>query len=747
MKLKFSGLLILLLIMMTTVSGCKTAGTGTGGDAKYSMFFTPADHITQLVQQNELIKAENVWKQNKDFFKNNPETQVQLENLASSIKSMFQPKLAASKKRIDSIKWPAPTEQWPSIKGSLSDAEKMIATVSSDSLLPAFNQSPVELSQLKAVTAEKTKLITDSAAATFHNYPLLTGKNFFESYPVPLHNAEFLDSQAEFFTKTILTAKGTGVPHLMKTYDSDLSEKFKNHLAEQYYKNALRRVAGKGTPSLRAIIKALQATKSAGFEITEIPDCKIAFVRVTSKSMLNQHGIEFGLGIDVDMPIKAEQSEAHGMFDSQTAKDADIVILINEAVSKINRETTGYRAEKSQLITGYREVYNNDYDKAQMLYQTAQNLNNNLQYRINQCRNSGLVGGLVLLSMQSEIDLNNKRFTSAQANATNTPRMLNKPIFQKYKYKVVSVNDAKLASVQYYIIDRRSKSYYENHFDITQKRTFKVAYGVQDEDPEAKSILSKFKTEKDLGNYEKQPVSVRLSDILNHYASQRGKDKKYKNIAQIQKSILNDRNEALAEFYSNKYSSDTSNDPRFDSVVVVLNPQGSLGSGFYVTDDIVLTNFHVVEGSNFAEMKLHNNMETFGKVMVYDMNRDLALIKMQTRGKPVTFYTGKSLPAGVTLEAIGHPEGYPYTITRGVFSAYRDLKGMGPAPSGHKVRYIQTDAPINHGNSGGPLFYKDKLVGVNTWGLSKEATEGLNFSIHYAEVIDFLKQNGIMYRK
>ncbi|WP_304083979.1 S1C family serine protease [Maridesulfovibrio ferrireducens] len=744
MRLKFLGLLLLIMI---SVAGCKTAGTGKGGDTNYSMFFTPADHITQLVQQKNLLKAEQVWVQNKAFFNENPETRPQLEALASSIKLMFQPKLTASKARVDSITWPAPVEQWPIIEDKLTDAGEMIATAASESILTVFNQVPAELAQLQSSKAKKTKIITDGTAAAFQKYPLLTGKSFFEIYPVKLNNTDFLDSQADFFTKTILAAKGTGVPHLMNTYGPDLSENFKNNLGAQYYKNALRRVAGKSTPSLRAIIKAFQSTTKAGFDVAEIPDCKIAFVRVTSKTMMKQHGIEFGLGIDVDMPIQAEQAEAHGMFNSQTAKDADIIILINEAVSKINRKTTGYKAEKSKLITGYRETYNNKYDKTQMIYQNAQMANNGLQFKINQFKMQGLGGALALMTMQSEIDLNEKHFLSAQANATNTPRMLNLPVYQKYNYKIVTVKDAKQASVQYYIIDRRNKAYYENHFDITQQRTFKVAYGVQDEDPEANSILSKFKTEQDLENYEKQPVSVNLSDILGHYASQRGKDKKYTNIAKIQKSILHDRNKALAEFYSNKYDSDTGNDPRFDSVVVVFNPQGGMGSGFFVTDDVILTNFHVVEGSQFAEMKLHNNMETFGKVMVYDMHRDLALIKIQTRGKPVTFYSKKSLPAGVTLEAIGHPEAYPYTITRGVFSAYRNLQGMGPAPSGRKVRYIQTDAPINHGNSGGPLFYKDKLVGVNTWGLSKQATEGLNFSVHYAEIIDFLKQNGINYRK
>ena len=56
------------------------------------------------------------------------------------------------------------------------------------------------------------------------------------------------------------------------------------------------------------------------------------------------------------------------------------------------------------------------------------------------------------------------------------------------------------------------------------------------------------------------------------------------------------------------------------------------------------------------------------------------------------------------------------------------------------VLFIQTDAAINHGNSGGPLFYKDKVVGVNTQGLNKENSEGMNFAVHFSEVQKFLRK-------
>ena len=112
---------------------------------------------------------------------------------------------------------------------------------------------------------------------------------------------------------------------------------------------------------------------------------------------------------------------------------------------------------------------------------------------------------------------------------------------------------------------------------------------------------------------------------------------------------------------------------------------------------------------------------------------------MQARGRPVAFYRERTLPLGAEVEVIGHPEGFEFSITRGIVSALRrvaNIRGVG----GDDVLFVQTDAPVNHGNSGGPLFLDDRVIGVNTWGASKQISEGLNFSVHYSEVLAFINR-------
>lgn len=184
-------------------------------------------------------------------------------------------------------------------------------------------------------------------------------------------------------------------------------------------------------------------------------------------------------------------------------------------------------------------------------------------------------------------------------------------------------------------------------------------------------------------------------------------------------------------------SATVANDPRFETVVVIANPKGSTGSGFFVKPDIVLTNYHVIEGVQFVEMKLHSGLETFGKVIKSDVRLDLALVKVQARGTPVAFHNGP-IQLGQTVEAIGHPKGLNFTITRGIVSALRSRPSIF-AVGGKEVLFVQTDTSINPGNSGGPLFLGDKVIAVNDNKMVGKGVEGIGFSIHYSEILDFME--------
>ena len=154
----------------------------------------------------------------------------------------------------------------------------------------------------------------------------------------------------------------------------------------------------------------------------------------------------------------------------------------------------------------------------------------------------------------------------------------------------------------------------------------------------------------------------------------------------------------------------------------------SLGSGFIIsTDGYILTNAHVVEAADEINVKLNDKREFKAKVIGSDKRTDIALIKIEASGLPaVKFGDPNKLRVGEWVIAIGSPFGFENTVTAGIVSA----KGRS-LPQENFVPFIQTDAAVNPGNSGGPLFnMRGEVVGINSQIYSRTGGfMGLSFSI------------------
>jgi serine protease Do len=144
-------------------------------------------------------------------------------------------------------------------------------------------------------------------------------------------------------------------------------------------------------------------------------------------------------------------------------------------------------------------------------------------------------------------------------------------------------------------------------------------------------------------------------------------------------------------------------------------PSKGIGSGFIISHDgYVLTNAHVVADASDILVSLTDRREFPAKVIGVDKGSDVALLKISAANLPVVrFGSSSQLRPGQWAIAIGSPFGFENSVTAGVISATgRQL----PDESGHAfVPYIQTDAAVNPGNSGGPLFNLDgQVVGINS---------------------------------
>ena len=167
----------------------------------------------------------------------------------------------------------------------------------------------------------------------------------------------------------------------------------------------------------------------------------------------------------------------------------------------------------------------------------------------------------------------------------------------------------------------------------------------------------------------------------------------------------------------------------------------STGSGFVITEDgYVVTNHHVVEGATAVTVTLHDGTEYQAKLVGSDSTNDVAVLKITetVQLKAVAIGSSEALNVGDQVVAIGNPLGeLTSTLTVGYVSA----KGRDVTTDGKTINMIQTDAAINSGNSGGPLFNSlGEVVGITTAKYSGSSAsgatiEGIGFAIPIDDVI------------
>ncbi|WP_024539102.1 DegQ family serine endoprotease [Comamonas badia] len=157
-------------------------------------------------------------------------------------------------------------------------------------------------------------------------------------------------------------------------------------------------------------------------------------------------------------------------------------------------------------------------------------------------------------------------------------------------------------------------------------------------------------------------------------------------------------------------------------------PMRGEGSGFIIDPNgIVLTNAHVVKGADRVTVKLTDRREFKAKVLGSDPKTDIAVLKIDAKDLPtVKLGDSNNLKVGEWVLAIGSPFGFENSVTAGVVSA----KGR-TLPDDSYVPFIQTDAAVNPGNSGGPLFNtRGEVVGINSQIYSRTGGyQGVSFAI------------------
>lgn len=652
--------------------------------------------------------------------------------------------------------------QWPRLSGQFEAARKVFNAANEDDAVRMLRAGaePREAldKQLRRIAALAVASRSAALALTFeHTLATATHET---TYPAAPFEANDYRDSATFQTRLLEHVLAASPLDRLKEravkFTAYLSGASKSSIDKRYLELVKQQFLADSRISLDelSLLAVVKAPFGGGGDALS-KMVRVGYVDLTSASFKNRNIFDFEISFRRDLPLSFVPAD-ESVFSSVDLSGYDYIFVTDLAVAKVSRLFKSRNPVHSRVQTGSREEPNpayvtalTNYQKAMTEYQRAQ-----LSAALPKacvgfaCALQGLADGIAQGTARRGVD-------EASATLAHTSQSLTTPVYSPYIYESVDINTTKTADVNYFVIDVKGRQVLRNNFQLTDHEAFNVAYNVRDEDPDRTSILRNVKSEEEVTTWEKRPLEVSLAALFNADSIRTARTEPFASMPSFLASLTTRAAVTASPTYVDtsarrvsvglaaaQQSSEkpvaiaqTIADERFDSIVIVQNPK-SEGAGFYVTPELVLTAYHVVQGSELVQMTFYDGTKTFGRVVDHDIRLDLALIRAQTTGKPLPIHSGP-LRLGETVEAIGHPKGYAFTITRGVISAIRRQRSA-MIGSDALVEFVQTDTPISPGNSGGPLLRGGAVIGVNDWIRVDKGSQNLNFSVSYNEIRSFL---------
>jgi len=486
------------------------------------------------------------------------------------------------------------------------------------------------------------------------------------------------------------------------------------------------------------------------------------FILIYDNKVVNENKIG-----DIEIPTFIEYKKVNKIANNdlenliQSYSSIAVIVKREFLANSIN---DGKKSIQSEYLTGTRTKSNPEYRQIENKISQLQNYKVDLQRRMygleqqsnadctKACStpyNSGpcwsctaaKTGAIFSINgLNSDIGKANKEISRLNNLLASTEINLLEDIYKPYNYDLNLIKASKVSYYDFYLIKKNEA--FHSKIKIEDNKIFKIPSNVSKQDKNS-NIYGKYNSLDDVKFWEDQPME-KIPYI--NLVRESEKSKKTIELKNIYSSLNIEQSSFLAKLFAPKNKSEEeqfkrvkgtdSIDQRFYNVVIVKTFDG-LGSGFFIKPNQIITNFHVIDGAKNITVTDYSGKKSSAKIIKIDARRDLALLETNLKGTPVKFFKSKINP-GMRVEAIGHPRGLDYSLTSGIISGVRMYSSTYNVTGNANTKFIQTDVAINPGNSGGPLFYNQWVVGVNTQGLKKSETEGLNFSVHLDELLDFI---------
>ncbi len=712
-----------------TASAATTASAGT-----------PFDKVVKLLDQGRPRQASKAFDAEQHYFgerRQDKKVVALRQRLVTALHASYDAQFGRLARALESTQWPAPPGRWPGIAGTLHDAGQVTPPCREHMVLCA--NAPVSLDRMKKAKADLERRIKASAGQMYTKYAATLDRDFANIYPVKVTMAEISRQAPEVFRKVVRNLDAGGIARYAKQHAADLNFENKQVLAERYFDQLMADPARRQR-GFRGLLETLGKLHEAKLP----PPDKTRGMAVVI--IVNAPDSDFPIALDLqpgNFPLL--QFIEMPTTPPREAKDADYVVVLSDATAEAKTKIRDRETVDSDFVAATRQVVNPDYIRAQdKLYQAQRKLRRAEAGAIaaqncNYCPSST---GLALGSLVGQI-IGTREVDKLQKELDNTPMYIEQPIYQTYEFERGTVAATRTVTLAYRIFDRQRRVMERGAMKFGEKRDFKMIAGLKKNDRNYYRHNSGMTKEADVEKWLLAPFTLNDEMLVRtHLAGRPVEVSKVRSVAAAFKRLALPAPVASRDGARSRGGVDNrevSVSPRFDalfhSVVQVTHGSG-MGSGFAISENLIVSNEHVVDDHKLVTIKFRDGRKITGRVLAADARRDIAIIRISGGGVPAALHRGP-VPIGGEVIALGHPEGFNYSITRGIVSAVRRFKGGDKAG----VLQVQSDVAMNHGNSGGPMFLGGRVVGVNSWG--QKDTTGLNFAIHIDEVRALLDENNI----
>ena len=644
------GLVVGLVVLGLVGCQPQTVGSGVLG-SKYNFLYTQADHIKELLDQDKPLEASQVYSAEQQFFHGtgNKYTDL-LTRLRSDVEAHFAVLVKPVADDLAATAWPEPPEAWPELRDHVVAANALRKELRSQDIVQWGSRSLVQ-AQLTDAVDDLRKRLTATAPTQLMSYGLLTDPPFEEVFPIDVQVAELLADRQAQVAELVASYDQDQLLALHARYGDELPNAVSDRLAERYVVLATDAAAAKTGNWLQARLQSLHQAEENGFTVPEALAARIRVIDISSRTSVAAKQLDFRVDLAKDLPASLEEAKLDDALSGNSADKGDAVVLIDIAATKVERDISNYQPISSERQIGTQTIPNPAYAgaqnavvQAQFVLQSAQMTK--LQIDNQYCTGLGcLAKGVAQIGAAARVSQAQKQLSNAMMALQSTPVVIDEPVFANYQFRRADVHARKSALVSYYVLDNRANRMYKDSFEVVDTRDFTVPYGLAQEDRYLREHLSGSDSEQDIDDYEKDSMTVEVGRLLQQCFAHHAAGMPIPSLSALRKTIVADKNTVLAKFEPERVKEvgHSEFDDLADSVVEIFNRENSgLGAGFYVTDELVITNQHVVDGARFVELKLHSGQESFGKVIAEDVRRDLALVKVEARGAPVSFYDGKA---------------------------------------------------------------------------------------------------------